>query len=61
MDNDLILEDTAFNVNHWARLTQDQLIQEGKDLFKGYREEDRLVLLKMVYDLIRAERPVTGL
>lgn len=49
---DLILENTAFNVKHWAQFSRAEILVEGKNFFKNFTLEDRVTLLNILYDLL---------
>jgi hypothetical protein len=49
---DLILEKTAFNVQHWAQFSRAELLAEGQGFFNNFSDEDRVTLLNILYDLL---------
>lgn len=50
----MILENTGFNVDHWARFTEEgficQCLKEG--IYKQFGEQERIILLKEAYKII---------
>lgn len=51
----MILENTGFNVEHWARFPEDEFISRClKDgVFKQFALDDREALLKQAYKMIQ--------
>lgn len=50
----MILENTGFNVGHWARFTEEEFISQClKDgVYKKFRDQERIILLKEAYKII---------
>lgn len=50
----VIIDNTGFSVDHWARFTEAEFIAEGfkNRLFKEYAEDARRELLKQAYQII---------
>lgn len=50
----VIIDNTGFSVDHWARFTEAEFIEEGlgNQLFMQYAEETRRELLKQAYRII---------
>jgi hypothetical protein len=49
----VIVDNTGFNVEHWARFTEDEFMEANmRTTFKQHSENDRRTLLKFVYQQI---------
>lgn len=49
----VIVDNTGFNVEHWARFTEDEFIEANmRTTFKQHSENDRRTLLQFTYQQI---------
>jgi hypothetical protein len=49
----IIVDNTGFNVEHWARFTEDEFIKANmRTTFKQHSENDRRTVLQFVYQQI---------
>lgn len=55
----MILDNTGFNVDYWARFSEDEFIKENmkSGTFGQYQKDDRIILLKFAYKQIKGDAP----
>lgn len=55
----VVIENTGFNVNYWARFDEQQFIQHGlaQQVFKDRDYETRIELLAIAYQQVQYDAP----